>query len=429
MSTRRSGARRRLAIATVVAVALAGACSSGDDTNADDESGDGLEQAGDGGGTGTTAEAAPLPDGYEGYTSDLYADDANWLCRPGKADDVCARDLDATVVNADGSTEVVPHEVAEDPSIDCFYVYPTTSYDTEINSDLVPGESEEIVTVLNQAARLTSTCRVFAPVYRQVTLGGIGGDADAPEGVDPRAVAYGDVLDAFRQYVANESDGRGFVLIGHSQGAGHLKTLIAEEIDGEQALRDRLVGAYLLGSGVGVPEGELVGGSFQEVPLCEATDQVGCVVTYASFRATSPPPDDSLFGRARDGEGEAGCVNPGSPSGGSATLSPYFSVDQPEGSLLGGLSSAQPFADAARTSEITTPWVTYPDLVEAECVREDGFHYLRLTVLGDPDDPRTDDIPGDLAPNWGMHLVDANVAMGDIEAMVATQAEAYTGDG
>src|SRR5918993_878397 len=358
MSTRRSGARRRLAIATVVAVALAGACSSGDDTNADDESGDGLEQAGDGGGTGTTAEAAPLPDGYEGYTSDLYADDANWLCRPGNADNVCARDLDATVVNADGSTEVVPHEVAEAPSIDCFYVYPTTSYDTEINSDLVPGESEEIVTVLNQAARLTSTCRVFAPVYRQVTLGGIGGDADAPQGV---------------------------------------------------------------GSGVGVPEGELVGGSFQEVRLCEATDQVGCVVTYASFRATSPPPDDSLFGRARDGEGEAGCVNPGSPSGGSATLSPYFSVDQPEGSLLGGLSSAQPFADAARTSEITTPWVTYPDLVEAECVREDGFHYLRLTVLGDPDDPRTDDIPGDLAPNWGMHLVDANVAMGDIEAMVATQ--------
>jgi len=99
----------------------------------------------------------------------------------------------------------------------------------------VPGESEEIVTVLSQAARLTSTCRVFAPVYRQVTLGGIGRDADAPEGVDPRAVAYGDVLDAFRQYVANESDGRGFVLIGHSQGAGHLKTLIAEEIDGEQA--------------------------------------------------------------------------------------------------------------------------------------------------------------------------------------------------
>src|SRR5918993_461780 len=226
MSTRRSGARRRLAIATVVAVALAGACSSGDDTNADDESGDGLEQAGDGGGTGTTAEAAPLPDGYEGYTSDLYADDANWLCRPGKADDVCARDLDATVVNADGSTEVV-------------------------------------VTVLNQAARLTSTCRVFAPVYRQVTLSGIGGDADAPEGVDPRAVAYGDVLDAFRQYVANESDGRGFVLIGHSQGSGHLTALIADEIDGEPALQDRLVGAYLLGSGVSVPEGELVGGSFQ----------------------------------------------------------------------------------------------------------------------------------------------------------------------
>jgi hypothetical protein len=48
-----------------------------------------------------------------------------------------------------------------------------------------------------------------------------------------------------------------------------------------------------------------------------------------------------------------------------------------------------------------------------------------LVVHGDPADPRTDDIGGDLTPEPGMHLVDANVAMGNIEALVATQAEAY----
>jgi hypothetical protein len=267
---------------------------------------------------------------------------------------------------------------------------------------------------------------VYAPIYRQITLSMIGG-RDAEEGVDPREVAYGDVVDAFTHYVANESDGRGFVLIGHSQGAGLLTELIRQEIDGEPALRDRLVGAYILGSSVAVPDGEVVGGDFAEVPLCEAPDQVGCVVTFASFRSTAPPPPGAFFGRPRDGEGVAGCVNPASPEGGPAPLHPYFLVDQPEGSLLGGIGPAQPCADPARTSEITTPWVTYPDLVTGEYVSDGGFTYLELTVRADPDDPRTDDIGGDLTPEWGMHLIDANVAMGDIEAMVRQQAEAFTG--
>lgn len=415
----RSRGRKRAAVAAAMAAALLlGACSSGDDdTGTGDETGS-TEGAG---------EAAALPEGYEGYTSETYADDAHWLCKPGIDDDVCARDLDATVVEADGTTEVQPHEAADDPPIDCFYVYPTTSRDEGANSDLVPAENQEIITVLNQAARLTSQCRVFAPVYRQVSLGAIGGSdaAAADEDVDPREVAYGDVVDAFKDYVANDSDGRGFVLIGHSQGSGMLTQLIADEVDDEPLLRDRLVGAYLLGSGVSVPEGEVVGGAFQNVPLCEASDQTGCVVTYASFRSTAPPPDNSFFGRVRDGDGVAGCVNPASPSGGPAMTSPYFTLDAPEGSLLGGTSSAQPFADASRTAEITTPWVTYPDFIQAECVQDGDFNYLELTIEADPDDPRTDDIGGDLSPEWGMHLVDSNVAMGDIESMVGEQAEAY----
>jgi hypothetical protein len=108
-------------------------------------------------------------------------------------------------------------------------------------------------------------------------------------------------------------------------------------------------------------------------------------------------------------------------------VQPYFLLTPPPGSLLGGTSAPQPFADPARTGEIGTPWVTYPDLVEAECVTTDGYTYLALTVHGDPADPRTDDIGGDLTPEWGMHLIDANVAMGDIVDLVAAQAAAYTG--
>jgi hypothetical protein len=381
---------------------------------------------GDGAESGPDAESTQLPEGYEGYRSDLYADDGNWLCKPGLSDDVCHRDLDATVVNADGTTEVEEHEPADDPPVDCFYVYPTTSGDSGPNSDLEPGESEEISTVYNQAARLTASCRVFAPLYRQGTLSSIGGGAATGGADDPWSVAYEDVLDAFKDYVANESDGRGFVLVGHSQGAGLLNRLIKEEIDGEPLLRDRLVSGMLLGWPVSVPEGEVAGGDFANVPLCESADQAGCIVTYESFRADAPPPPGALFGRSATEGQQAGCTNPASLGGGSAELQPYFAVDQVDGALLGG-SDAVPFADAARTSEITTPFVTYPGLVSAECVHEGEYTYLALTVNGDAADPRTDDIGGDLTPTWGMHLVDANVAMGDLVALVASQAEAYEG--
>lgn len=405
-------------LVTLTVAALLGGCSSGDDADAERDG----EAAEAGGRAGADVE---LPADYEGYTSEVYADDAHWLCKPGIDDDVCSRDLDATSVAADGSTEVIEHEVAEDPPADCFYVYPTTSFDPGPNSDFEAAEAEEIHTAYNQVARLTSTCRVYAPIYRQLTLSAIGGGAAEGDGADPRAVAYGDVVDAFKDYVANESEGRGFVLIGHSQGAGMLTQLIADEIDDEPLLRDRLVSAYILGSGVQVPEGEVVGGTFANVPLCEQADQTGCVVSYSSYRATSPPVAGSFFGRA-DGGTRAACVNPADLAGGPAFVQPYFLMRRPEGSLLGG-AETQPFADPARAAEITTPWVTYPDFVEATCVSEGDFTYLSLSVAADPADPRADDIGGDLNEQWGMHLIDANVAMGDIVDLVATQAGAYAG--
>jgi hypothetical protein len=76
-------------------------------------------------------------------------------------------------------------------------------------------------------------------------------------------------------------------------------------------------------------------------------------------------------------------------------------------------------------SEITTPFVTTPGLVTAECVSKDGFDYLEVTVEGDPADPRVDDIGGDLTPEWGLHLQDINLVMGDMVRLVGTQAAAW----
>ena len=173
---------------------------------------------------------ATLPAGVQPVD---YTSAANWLCRPGKADTPCTEDLASTAVGSDGS-KVQPFVAAANPPIDCFYVYPTASSDPGDNSDLVTGAGEERAAV-NQAARFSSVCRVFAPVYRQVTLTALGdghfGDAKA------QAIAYADVVNAWEEYLAHDNGGRGVVLIGHSQGAMQLKKLIHDEIDSNARAR------------------------------------------------------------------------------------------------------------------------------------------------------------------------------------------------
>ena len=389
-----------MAVAAVAALVLAGC--SGDD--------------GDGGPAPTTTVAteqgsAPTVDPYDGWSSEQYAGGANWLCRPD-TDDVCDDDLDATIVRADGSTEIEAHEVAADPAVDCFYVYPTVSADSGALADLETAGEEERA-VLNQAARFSSVCRVFAPVYRQITVNGLAGVATDEE----REIAYGDVLDAWKHYVSNDNDGRGVVLVGHSQGSGHLRRLIAEEIEGVPELQDRLVSALLLGTTIAVPDGEDVGGDFTEIPACREDGQVGCVVSYATFRATDPPPANSFFGEA-DGPDRAICTNPAALDGGSGGLTPYFQATTP-------VFAAGAAPDAVA---ITTDWVTFPDFLSADCVSDGEFDYLELVIDSDPDDPRTDDIIGDLTPEWGLHLVDVNVAMGDLVDLVGAQVATYEGE-
>jgi hypothetical protein len=360
-----------------------------------------------GGGSGGTAGSGgewpgPSPD---------YADAATWLCWPGASGSVCDHSLDATVVMADGSTEDEIFVAAAAPDVDCFYVYPTISLDPLPNSDLQAGD-EEINVVRQQAARLGSACRVFAPIYRQVTLGVLFGtvETDATR-EELGAIAYGDVEAAWEAFRAETTD-RPFVLVGHSQGAGHLRRLIQERIDDDDVLRGQMLSAYLIGTAVAVPEGADVGLDFDNVPACRSTNQTGCVVSYASYANDAPPPDDSLFGAPRTGGGTALCVNPAAPAGGSAPLMPYFAVE-------GGLFDVSGL-------DVSAPYVKLPDYVSGECVMRNGFSVLEVTIVSDAADPRPRTLDGRLAPNWGLHLIDMHLAMGDIESMLIEQVGAFT---
>lgn len=351
-----------------------------------------------------------------------YRDPANWLCRPGRQD-ACAQNLDTTVIAADGARRIEKFEPAKDPKFDCFYVYPTISLDQTPNSDMVPGAEERGV-VQAQAARFAAQCRVFAPVYRQVTLTALRQVMAGQAPTIDRDMAYNDVKAAWDDYLAHDNHGRGVVLIGHSQGSLVLTQLLGRAIQ-DQPAQKQLVSAMLIGSSIYVPEGKDVGGLYHAIPLCRSADQAGCIVTYASFRADFPPPADSRFAKGDRPGVEAGCANPAALGGGRALAHDYMLT---AGSLLGG-GGAPVWAGDGKP--VTTPFVALPGLISTECVRKDGFNYLAVTVNADPVDPRTDTIPGDvrvgdaILRSWGLHLVDMNIAQGDLVALTARQYAAW----
>jgi hypothetical protein len=376
-----------------------------------------------------TAEAQPAARSEVAPAAPDYGLEANWLCRPGRAD-ACAQDQTAAVISADGRMMRETFAPKADPTIDCFYVYPTVSRDPGANSDLTPGPEERFVAQV-QFGRFSAQCRTFAPMYRQATLTGLrarmsGVAAPAPD----RGLAYSDVMAAWRHYLTHDNHGRGVVLIGHSQGSAVLITLIKNEIDGEP-VQAQLVSAILLGANVVVPNGADVGGTFQHIPACRAPSQTGCVIAYVSFRATAPPPAVGLFGHAIEpfsqdiiADSRVLCTNPANLAGGAGALHSYFPTDFGQWAPAG-------FSWTATHEKIDTPFVSTPGLLSAQCVTDGPSTYLAIHINSGASDVRTHDVPGDVIvngrvyPDWGLHRIDVAVAIGDLVEIVGRQGSAY----
>ncbi|MET3666553.1 DUF3089 domain-containing protein [Caulobacter sp. 1776] len=357
-----------------------------------------------------------------------YTDPALWLCRPDLADNRCEVDLDATVIAPSGRMTVERYVPAKDPKIDCFFVYPTVSNDPGWISDF-EANADEWDNIRLQFARFGSVCRQFAPLYRQGTLRRLrypaGGRRPVGDPPPPGVGGYADVVDAWNWYMAHENEGRGVVLIGHSQGAVMLTKLIAEEIEGKP-VQKQLVSALLMGGLVMVPPGQDVGGSFKSTPLCRAASQVDCVITYVTFRDRLPPPANARFGKARDGL-RAACVNPASLAGGKGEPESYFLT---KGFLNGSGGDIQPeWVRPARP--IGTFFVKTPGLVTTECIQAGDFNYLALHLNAVPADPRTDELGGQIIRrtgvdlSWGLHLLDVDHSIGTLIRIVQKQGQAY----
>jgi Protein of unknown function (DUF3089) len=334
-----------------------------------------------------------------------------WLCRPGLKDNPCTASLTTTVVRGNGSRSVQRFSPTKNPPVDCFYVYPTVSLQGTLNANL-DVDPEERTVATQQASRFSQVCRVYAPIYPQLTE-----TAVAQGAINPRttAVAYRGLLAAWNDYLAHDNHGRGVVVIGHSQGAALLIGLIKREIDPNPGERHLLVSALLMGGNVAVPKNKVVGGDFAHIPACQANAQTGCVIAYSTFNA--PPPADSYYGRlstsinAHDGIEPTSltglqvlCTNPASLNGGSAPLVPYFRSD----------------------GQVSTPWVSYPNLYRARCRTAQGASWLQVTSTARRGDSRPL-VQQTSGPASGLHPDDVNLALGNLIDVVRSESAAYVG--
>ncbi len=346
-----------------------------------------------------------------------------WLCRPGLTPNPCTPGLSTTVYSPTlRPLRTTTPPAVRHPAIDCFYVYPTVSDQKTGNADLSIDPEERSI-ALYQVARYSQVCRIFAPIYRQVTLAAIG--IGSPTTPPDSGLAFSSLESAFRDYLHNDNHGRGFVLIGHSQGAFILRQLIHKDIDPDPQLRSRLVSAILLGGNVLVKPGPSgVGGDFRHVPACRSARQTGCVIAFSTF--DQPVPPNSLFGRP-GGPGSSSaphgsivlCTNPAALGGGKGLVTPIV----PTAPFAPGTSIAAGVALLHMQRPVPAPrtvWYSLPGAYRAYCSSTNGAHVLEVSAVDGAETltPSPD-------PTWGLHLVDANIALGNLVQIVSSQATAY----
>lgn len=276
-----------------------------------------------------------------------------------------------------------------DRSADVFFIHATTSraetWNEDIASDATNAQTD-LTAGAGQASAFSDCCRRFAPRYRQATYHALTGTSTDRELAF--SLAYEDVRNAFRAFVAHHNAGRPFIIAGHSQGAQHGLRLLRDEVAGKP-IAARLVAAYL--PGIGIPASALPEG----IPACATPRQTGCLVSWNSF---TPAADTSAYiarSLTRRGTGESSssgatslvCVNPVS-----------FAVTKP----------ATAFA-AAQGGALPTPTPPGPlprpraGMVEARC---DG-NVLRV---------RTHGLPVETLPGGSLHMADIALFWSDIRA-------------
>ena len=204
-----------------------------------------------------------------------------------------------------------------------------------------------------------------------------------------------------------------------------LSQLLGSEIERKRAQRRKLISAILLGGNVVVRKGKDVGGTFRRTPLCRDGSQLGCVIAFSTFNQT--PPDDSIFGRS-DGalvslpkgadpdDYRVACTDPATLNRDGSRLETIVRSEPFPGTLGVGISLMYGFD----LPTADTPWLVPQDHYRGHCERANGANVLMISPVAGA---RV--LTPSPTPEWGLHLLDGNVALGNLVELVGKQGKRY----
>jgi hypothetical protein len=134
------------------------------------------------------------------------------------------------------------------------------------------------------------------------------------------------------------------------------------------------------------------------------------VIAFSTFNA--PVPSDAVFGRTTAPGMRVLCSYPGASKLRSVVPSAPFAPGTTIGAATRAVGLPQP--------AVSTPWEEYDGAYTGACASAQGADVLQIADR--PGAPHLNPIPD---ATWGLHLVDGNIALGNLVALVHRQAKAF----
>ncbi len=191
----------------------------------------------------------------------------NWAAHPKKKDE--------------SDTLAVGAKIKSSKNVDVFFIHPTTltgkliaGHENAKITDVIINKKTDESPIRFQASVFNEECNVYAPRYRQAHLK-MYDEKDSTKLYESFGKAYADIRDAFIYYLANNNQGKPFIIASHSQGTTHAKRLIKELVD-NKPIQEKMIIAYLVGMPVLKRE-------FENIPLCMDSIQTNCFVSWRTF--------------------------------------------------------------------------------------------------------------------------------------------------
>lgn len=165
---------------------------------------------------------------------------------------------------------------------DVFMLYTTayaqknknTSPIAKIDNDSMRAGAQ--VFLASQGSAFETSGNIFAPYYRQLDANWLLSKSKEEQNQYVDGVPKADVMAAFDYYIKHKNNNRPFILVGHSQGARLIKSIMYDYFKQNPGVSNRMIAAYVLGQSVTQQEMN----DNPQVKFATGPDDTGVVVSY-----------------------------------------------------------------------------------------------------------------------------------------------------